>query len=122
MANCPTCGTELVIGQQSCPSCGSPVSNAYGTTAPLPAFPTEALSFGGPVLAGFWIRFLGFFIDGLLLFLIVQLPLRVAHAGFATSLVIVAVTTFLYGSLLIAYNRGQTIGMRAVSVRCVDYD
>jgi uncharacterized RDD family membrane protein YckC len=122
MATCPTCGTEHVAGQQFCASCGSPMSNAYATAAPLTAFPAENSVAGGPVLAGFWLRFLGFFLDGLLLFIVVQLPLRAAHSGFASSIAIVTITTFLYGSLFIGFNHGQTLGMRAVSVRCVDDD
>jgi len=121
MATCPTCGAQEVAGQQFCSSCGSP-STVYANPAPLPAFPAESVSTIGRVLAGFWIRFLGFFIDGLLLYVVVQLPLHAAHSGFATSVAIVTVTTFFYGSLFIGFNHGQTLGMRAVSVRCVDED
>jgi uncharacterized RDD family membrane protein YckC len=122
MASCPTCGAEEVAGQQFCSSCGSPTSNVYANAAPLPSFPAEAPPPIGRTLAGFWIRFLGFFIDGLLLYVVVQLPLRAEHSGFATNVVIVTVTTFFYGSLFIGFNHGQTLGMRAVSVRCVDED
>lgn len=122
MATCPTCGTEEVAGQQFCSSCGSPTSNVYQNSAPLPYFPADVATLSGYVLAGFWTRFLGFLIDGILLFVIVQLPLRAAHSGFDTSLIIVTVTTFLYGSLFIGLGHGQTLGMRAVSVRCVDED
>lgn len=122
MATCPTCGARELAGQQFCPSCGSPTSTVYANPAPLPAFPTEVLPTMGRTLAGFWIRFLGFFIDGLLLFVIVQLPLRAEHAGFAATVVTVTLTTFFYGSLFIGFNHGQTPGMRVVSVRCVDED
>jgi uncharacterized RDD family membrane protein YckC len=122
MATCPTCGTQEVPGQQFCASCGSPTTNAYANPAPLPSFPSEAVTLSDHVLAGFWIRFLGFFIDGVLLYVVVQLPLRAVHASFATSLVVVTITTFLYGSMFIGLSRGQTLGMRAVSVKCVDED
>jgi uncharacterized RDD family membrane protein YckC len=122
MATCPTCGTEDVSGQQYCRSCGSPTSSVYAKPAPLPYFPDELGTSGQRGLAGFWIRLLGFIIDNVILFIVVQLPLRVAHSGFATSLVIVTAVTFLYGSLFIGYGHGQTLGMRAVSVRCVDED
>ncbi|HXC19170.1 MAG TPA: RDD family protein [Acidimicrobiales bacterium] len=122
MATCPTCGAQEIAGQQFCSSCGSPSSAVYANPAPLPAFPVESVPAIGRAPAGFWIRFLGFFIDGLLLYVVVQLPLHAAHASFATSVVLVTVTTFFYGSLFIGFNHGQTLGMRAVSVRCVDED
>lgn len=121
MATCPTCGTEEVAGQRFCASCGSPQTSVYATPAPLPSFPVVSVS-SETVLAGFWIRFLGFFIDGVITFAVVQLPLRALHAGFATNLVIVTMTTFFYGSLFIGLGHGQTPGMRVVSVRCVDED
>jgi len=68
MATCPTCGTEEIAGQQFCSSCGSPTSSVYTNLASLPSFPAQAMPSTGGSLAGFWIRFLGFFIDGLLLF------------------------------------------------------
>lgn len=122
MATCPTCGTEEVAGQQFCASCGSLTTNLHANPAPLLSFPGEVVTLTDHVLAGFWVRFLGFFIDGILLYAVVQLPLRAAHAGFATSLVVVTITTYLYGSLFIGLNHGQTLGMRAVSVKCVDED
>jgi uncharacterized RDD family membrane protein YckC len=122
MATCPTCGTEEVVGQQFCSSCGSPTTSVYANPAPLPSFPGRSVPVSGYLLAGFWTRFLGFFIDGVLLFAAVQLPLRAVHAGFATNLVVVTVTTFLYGSMFIGLGRGQTLGMRMVSIRCVDED
>jgi uncharacterized RDD family membrane protein YckC len=131
MANCPTCGTEEVPGQQFCGSCGSPTTNANLVMgmSPMPnAYPTpmpqyvDSATANGYVLAGFWKRFLGFFIDGLLLYAIADLPLRLTNAGTYTSVVVVAIVTFLYGSLFIGYGGGQTLGMRAVSIRCVDED
>lgn len=121
MATCPTCGTEEVPGQRVCASCGSPTTSVYSYPAPLAKYPSEA-SNSGYVLAGFWKRFLGFFIDGLVLYAIVDLPLRVANAGTFTTVAAAAIVTFFYGSLFIGYGRGQTPGMRAVSVRCVDED
>jgi uncharacterized RDD family membrane protein YckC len=119
MANCPVCGTEEVPGQQYCGSCGSPAANATSVVStsayptPMPQY-VEATAVNGYVLAGFWKRFLGFFIDGLLLYAIVDLPLRLTNAGTYTNVAVVAIVTFLYGSLF--------IGRGAVSIRCVDED
>lgn len=123
MANCPTCGTQETPGQQFCSSCGSPTSNTYSNLAPLAAYPTEAApsttAFG---LASFWKRFLGYLIDYLILFVIGLLILSAFHASFATDLIVATALTFLYSTLLIGYRGGQTVGMRIVSVRCVDED
>jgi uncharacterized RDD family membrane protein YckC len=94
----------------------------YSYPAPLPQYPNESTSTNGYVLAGFWKRFLGFFIDGLILYAIVDLPLRLTRAGIVATVAGAAVATFFYGSLFIGYGHGQTPGMRAVSVRCVDED
>ena len=122
MATCPTCGTEEVPGQQLCSSCGSPTSNVYANPAPLPHFPAEVAGLSQVTLAGFWRRFLGYLLDYLLLLIIVPLPLSAANADFATSLGIVTAIAFLYGSLFIGLGHGQTLGMRVVSIRCVDED
>ncbi len=122
MATCPTCGTEVLAGQQNCGSCGSPTSSVYAKPAPLPSYPGEMATPSEVTLAGFWTRFLGYAIDYLLLLIVVPLPLSAANADFATSLAIVTVIAFLYGSLFIGLGHGRTIGMRVVSIKCVDED
>jgi uncharacterized RDD family membrane protein YckC len=121
MATCPTCGTEEVPGQQVCASCGSP-TGAYANPAPLPYFPAEQSLPAQVTLAGFWTRFLAYLIDYILLLIIVPLPLSAINADFTTSLAIVTLITFLYGSLFVGLWHGQTLGMRLVSIRCVDED
>ena len=120
MASCPTCGTQEVPGQQFCASCGSPTSSVY--SYPAPQFTADVYSPFGYTLAGFWRRVLGFFIDDILLLIIGWATLGAHHVGFATDVIGVTAITFLYNSLLIGLRRGQTIGMRVVSVRCVDQD
>ena len=123
MATCPTCGTEEVPGQQFCSSCGSPTSNVYTNPAPLPTYPGEMPSIAGEyTLATFWKRLLGYLIDYIILIIIGILILRLTHAGFATTVVVETVVAFFYNTLLIGFNHGQTLGMRAVSVKCVDED
>jgi uncharacterized RDD family membrane protein YckC len=123
MATCPTCGTEEVPGQQFCSSCGSPTSSVYSNPAPLPAYPATAPSSGGSyVLATFWKRFLGYLIDYLILIIIGVLILRPAHASFTAAVIAATALSFLYNSLQIGFNHGQTIGMRIASVKCVDQD
>ena len=123
MATCPTCGTEEASGQQFCSSCGSPTSSVYSNPAPLPAYPAQAPpSIGSYTLATFWKRFLGYLVDYVILIIIGVLILRPVHASFVAAVVAATVLTFLYNSLQIGLNHGQTIGMRLVSVKCVDQD
>jgi uncharacterized RDD family membrane protein YckC len=122
MSTCPTCGAQEVSGQQVCATCGSPASSVYSNPAPLPHFPVDTNLASDVTLAGFWTRFFGYAIDYLLLLVIVPLPLSAANADFTVSLGIVTLIAFLYGSLFIGLNHGQTLGMRAVNIRCVDED
>ena len=122
MANCPTCGTEEVPGQQFCGSCGSPTTSAHSQRAPMPQFPAELTPEFGYVLAGFWRRFLGFFIDDILLLILGWITLGAAHVNFVTDVIGITALAFVYNSLFIGFANGQTPGMRIVSVRCVDQD
>ena len=122
MANCPTCGTQEVPGQQFCGSCGSPTTTMYAPLAPLPKFPEELPSEFGYTLAGFWRRFVGFFIDDIVLLILGWVTLGAAHVTFATDVIGVTALAFVYNSLFIGLANGQTPGMRIVSVRCVDQD
>ena len=107
MANCPTCGTEEVPGQQFCSSCGSPTAHVYSNPAPLPSYPAQSgPSTGSYTLAGFWKRFLGYLIDYILLIIIGILILRPLHASFAAAVVAATALTFLYNSLQIGLNHG----------------
>jgi uncharacterized RDD family membrane protein YckC len=123
MATCPTCGTEEVPGQQFCSSCGSPTSSVYANPAPPPSYPAQTTTTTGTyVLAGFWKRFLGYLIDYVVLIIIGLLILRPAHADFAAAVIAATALTFFYNTLQIGLNHGQTLGMRVVSVKCVDQD
>jgi len=122
MANCPTCGTEEVPGQQFCGSCGSPTTSVFAHLAPLPQYPAEVLSAFDYTLAGFWRRFLGFCIDDILLLILGWVTLGAAHVTFVTDVIGVTALAFFYNSLFIGFANGQTPGMRIVSVRCVDRD
>jgi uncharacterized RDD family membrane protein YckC len=122
MATCPTCGTQEVPGQQFCSSCGSRSSNVTANSAPMPTYPAEPLSLTGYTLATFWKRFLGYLIDYVLLTITGILILASVHGSFTTQLIIVVGLSFLYNSLFIGFVHGQTLGMRLMSIKCVDED
>ncbi|HLH13688.1 MAG TPA: RDD family protein, partial [Solirubrobacteraceae bacterium] len=69
--------------------------------------------------AGFWIRFGGSIVDGILLGVIeVVLRLVFKGAGSVLSLVVSGV----YFTVLVGSARGQTLGMRAVGIRVISFD
>ena len=121
MATCPTCGTQEVPGQQICGSCGAHSSNAYATLAPLAPLRAEN-SFADYALATFWKRFLGYLIDYVLLTVAGVLILASVHASFITDVIIVVGLSFVYNSVFIGFVHGQTLGMRILSIKCVDQD
>jgi uncharacterized RDD family membrane protein YckC len=72
-------------------------------------------------LAGFWWRFLGFFVDGIIIGLVSQLvTARISHLNVWVGAIAALLVNFLYASLLIGLWNGQTLGMRACRLRCVD--
>ena len=121
MATCPTCGTQEVPGQQICTSCGAQSSNVYAALAPLPSLRDE-MTPTGYTLATFWKRFLGYLIDYVLLTVAGVLILASVHGSFLTGVIIVVGLSFVYNSVFIGFVHGQTLGMRILSIKCVDQD
>ena len=121
MATCPTCGTQEVPGQQFCSSCGARSSSVYANPAPLPAIAPET-TLTGYTLATFWKRFLGYLIDYILLTVAGVLILASVHGSFITDVIIVVGLSFVYNSVFIGFVHGQTLGMRILSIKCVDQD
>ncbi len=73
---CSRCGKEVAEGNQFCQFCGQEVGAAAtsfsGSAAPVtmqppPSFEASARSSIAPAYAGFWVRFVAYFIDGLIL-------------------------------------------------------
>jgi len=83
---------------------------------PAPQFTADVSSPFGYTLADSGDDSSVFFIDDILLLIIGWATLGAHHVGFATDVIGVTAITFLYNSLLIGLRRGQTIGMRVVSV------
>jgi uncharacterized RDD family membrane protein YckC len=69
--------------------------------------------------AGFWRRFAGGFVDGIIL-LVIEIVLRVALKG-AGSIVSLLVT-IAYFTLFVGATRGQTPGMSALGIRVISFD
>jgi uncharacterized RDD family membrane protein YckC len=113
MAYCAYCGKEISDQAPVCPHCGHPNEALRGGT-----FPTEAPIAGE--YASFGSRFLQLLLDGILIGL-VTLPFGGIHRGDNGTVIFYnparTVIGFAYPWLMIALNKGQTLGMMALNIR-----
>jgi uncharacterized RDD family membrane protein YckC len=119
MPYCTHCGAEEAADQQFCPTCGQATKGDFAGPGPMPYFAGEEPFAKETGLAGYWWRVLGYIIDAIIL-VVVALPFRAAHLGHDASSIISAVIAFVYLGAFLTLMNGQTLGMRAVSLRCVD--
>ena len=125
MPYCKVCGAEELADQKFCTSCGTPsATGPFATPAPLPYFEPEAANAADAAgIAGFWWRVLSFVID-VILVTIVSVIVGLAFGSSGKHLVVAAIigtiVSFLYFGLLLRYRRGQTLGMAATNLRCVN--
>ena len=107
-----------------------PEQDATSQHAPLPfaepvtyEAPAAGSSMHGEVpLATFGRRFVGYFLDALIVgipMLLVTLPINSSNGGRLLASALVVAATALYAWLLIANRGGMTLGMKVMSVRCV---
>lgn len=92
----------------------------YDSSAPLAhvTVPDEA-PVGNEQLARYGPHVVSFLIDTIIILVIVQLPFNRLD-NYRLTGIVVALASFLYWALQIAYANGQTLGMRAVHIRCVN--
>lgn len=104
---------------QSPGTTGAPPGPEPGYQAKQPVAYSSGSGPSGP-RAGFWIRFAGLLLDGLILAvpsIVLFLILDVGIAYVLTFVVVLAYFIALEGG-----PTGQTLGMKAVSIRVVDFD
>ena len=70
--------------------------------------------------AGFWRRFAGLFIDGILLGIVDAVLRAILGTGPGTALY--AVASIVYFTVLIGSSRGQTVGQMALGIRVIDFN
>ena len=107
---CNRCGTPNAVGSQFCSSCGASFAAvAYpGTPAPASVSPYQQAAFGPAVAratqyGGFWIRFVAFIIDAIVVQVVV-LPVSIIFMALAgiTGAISGADRNVLFGSVWIA--------------------
>ena len=86
---------------------------------PPQAQPSQTWGASGP-RAGFWRRFAGAFIDGILLG--VASGILRAILGFGAGESIGAVISIVYFTVMIGSARGQTVGQMALGIRVIDFN
>ena len=81
--------------------------------------PTEMGGPSGP-RAGFWRRFAGLLIDGILLSIVTGIVSRAIHG--TTGSLVGFVIDAAYFTILIGASRGQTLGQMALGIRVIDFN
>jgi uncharacterized RDD family membrane protein YckC len=71
-------------------------------------------------LAGFWWRVLAFLIDSLLVSIVIELPVKAMGIGFYEGAATLAIAKLIYSTFFMAYQNGQTIGMKATKIQVVN--
>lgn len=103
------------VPQSAPPPSELPKAPPLNEAAPAPIGPD------GRILAGYWVRVLGYIIDGILIAIVVGIiSLTAFRQAGSASLYLGVLAEFIYASILIATWNGQTVGMKVVKVRCVD--
>jgi len=123
---CSNCGTLEQGDQQFCfhvwrrrLHCLRPLRPA-GAVALLPDGRRRTAIGAGP--GELLVRVLGFVIDSLILAVVTSLPVHYMSLNFYVSSIATIVVGFFYWFLFISYWDGQTPGMKAVRIRCVNMD
>jgi uncharacterized RDD family membrane protein YckC len=70
--------------------------------------------------AGFWRRFVGVLIDGIILGIVEVVLRSILGAGAGTGLYVVI--SIAYFTILIGGRRGQTVGQMALGIRVIDFN
>ena len=104
---------------QSPGTTGAPPGPEPGYQAQQPVAYSSGSGPSGP-RAGFWIRFAGLLLDGLILAVPTIVLFLILDVGIAYVLTFVVVLAYFIA--LEGGPTGQTLGMKAVSIRVVDFD
>ena len=120
MPYCSNCGTAEAPDQRFCANCGRATSGPFVEPGALPYFPPELFAVEGPPYANYWWRVLGYSIDLAVVTLLISLPLGAAIANRYELSVVSSALIFAYGTLLLVFAKGRTVGMGIVRIHCAN--
>ena len=104
---CDQCGFQMSIDTKVCPKCNNKFYKATGY------FDEEYFNY-----AGFWLRFLANFLDGLLLFI----PNMMVRGIFNNSLLVPILSMWLYQATLESSFVQGTFGKKILGIKVTDLD
>jgi uncharacterized RDD family membrane protein YckC len=110
---CPACGAALTAGAQFCGNCGTRLA-PVGQTAPAAVGPAAGVP--GVVYAGFWIRFVAFIIDSIIL-TVIQIPISLIIEGTGVLLLMGLLVGIVYDVGFWVANDGATPGKMALGIK-----
>ena len=110
---CPVCGAALTPGAQFCGNCGTRLTPG-GT--PAPAAPAAGVPTAGVEYAGFWIRFVGFIIDSIIL-TVIEIPISLIVDGIGARFLIGLLVGIVYHVGFWVANDGATPGKMAMGIK-----
>jgi uncharacterized RDD family membrane protein YckC len=111
---CPSSGAALIAGAEFCGSCGARISGAGPATATIVT---------GGEYAGFWQRFLGYFIDSIIVVFVAGIPAGIVGvladslALFYVFYIPIVVLYFAWGD-----GSGGTWGKQVLNIRVASLD
>lgn len=114
---CINCGVKPLKGANYCQNCGSQVSSDAELCMRCGVRIRCAASLNNIQYAGFWLRFVASFIDGLILIV----PMFIINAMFCnTGWFFGMIASWLYFALMESSGRQATIGKQAMGIKVTD--
>jgi uncharacterized RDD family membrane protein YckC len=112
---CPVCGAALTAGAQFCGNCGTRLTPGR-PAAPAVGGPAAGVPGATVVYAGFWIRFVAFIIDSIIL-TVIQIPISLIIEGTGVLLLMGLLVGIVYDVGFWVANDGATPGKMALGIK-----
>lgn len=122
---CPSCGNPVAEATAFCPRCGARTAPAPPVTATAPAVPPSPTATAGRRYAGFWLRFVAWVIDVLIVValswaLVFALGLMLPVVGLVLAIPASLLMPWLYFALMESSPRQVTLGKQVLGLMVTD--
>lgn len=127
---CPHCGHENIDDARYCARCGKEIVSKTATPPPPvtpeapppqpPAYAAPSVGIQPVEYAGFWLRFVAFIIDALVLFAIDAVLTTITLGGYVLMFGVPMIISWLYYALLESSETQATLGKLAVGLAVTD--